>query len=80
MVKIWGDHDLINGTVDFGGVTRQVCLSYVPEVRIGDYVIVHVGFAISQVDEEEAQRTLEILSAMGDLASDELASDVDVPS
>jgi hydrogenase expression/formation protein HypC len=47
--------------VDFGGVRKEACLAYVPEVRLGDYVIVHVGFAISQLDEEEALRTLELL-------------------
>lgn len=61
------------GTVDFGGVERAVCLAYVPEARAGDYVIVHVGFAISVVDEAEARRTLEILEAMGDVLEQELA-------
>jgi len=45
------------GKVDFGGIVREVCLAYVPEARVGDYVIVHVGFAISQLDEEEARET-----------------------
>ena len=49
------------GRVDFGGITRQVYLDFVPEAVTGDYVIVHVGFAISRVDEEEAKRTLELL-------------------
>ena len=60
------------GRVDFGGVSREVCLAYVPEVQVGDYVIVHVGFAISRVDEEEARRTYEILREMNQL--DELAA------
>lgn len=55
------------GRVDFGGVSRDVCLAYVPEVRLGDYVIVHVGFAISTVDAAEAQRTYEILREMNQL-------------
>jgi hydrogenase expression/formation protein HypC len=50
--------------VDFGGVRKEACLAYVPEVQLGDYVIVHVGFAISQLDEEEALRTLELLRAI----------------
>ncbi|WP_239334273.1 MULTISPECIES: HypC/HybG/HupF family hydrogenase formation chaperone [unclassified Frankia] len=58
---------LLMGTVDFAGVTREVCLGYVPQARVEDYVIVHVGFAISLVDEAEARRTLEILHAMGAL-------------
>ncbi len=49
------------GRVDFGGVRKEACLAYLPEVGIGDYVIVHVGFAISKVDEEEALRTIELL-------------------
>jgi hydrogenase expression/formation protein HypC len=53
------------GTVDVGGVSREVCLSYVPDADVGDYVIVHVGFAISQLDEKEAMATLDILRQMG---------------
>ncbi len=56
------------GRVQFGGIQKQVCLSFLPDIRIGDYVIVHAGFAISQVDEEEAAKTFEILRQMGDLA------------
>jgi hydrogenase expression/formation protein HypC len=55
------------GLVDFGGVRREVCLDYVPEAEAGAWVIVHVGFAISQLDEEEARATLEILRQMQDL-------------
>jgi hydrogenase expression/formation protein HypC len=53
------------GKVDFGGITREVCLAYVPEAQIGDYVIVHIGFAISQLDEEEAQETLKLMVESG---------------
>ncbi|HSC58258.1 MAG TPA: HypC/HybG/HupF family hydrogenase formation chaperone [Gemmatimonadales bacterium] len=56
------------GVVDFGGVRREVCLAYVAdEVAVGDYAIVHVGFAISKVDEAEAHRTFEALRAMSRL-------------
>ncbi len=56
------------GTVDFGGAKREVCLAYVAdEVSVGDYVIVHVGFAISRLDEEEAKRTFEVLKEMGEI-------------
>ena len=54
--------------VDFGGITREACMSYLPQARIGDYVLVHVGFAISQVDEEEAARTYQYLSEMDQLS------------
>ena len=64
------------GRVSFGGITKDVCMAYVPEVEVGDYVVVHVGFAITIVDEEEAQRTLEFLREMDDL--DEL--DIEQPA
>jgi len=53
------------GRVQFGGVTRDAYLDYVPEAQTGDYVMVHVGFAISKVDAEEAHRTYELLEQMG---------------
>ncbi len=60
------DNPLIRmGKVDFGGVTREVCLAYVSEAEVGDYVIVHVGFAISKLDEEEAQETLRLMAEAG---------------
>jgi hydrogenase expression/formation protein HypC len=62
------DRGLAMGTVDFGGVRREVCLEYVADqVRPGDYVIVHVGFAISRVDEAEAKRTFDVLREMSGL-------------
>lgn len=65
------------GTVDFGGVRREVCLAYVAdEVEVGDYVVVHVGFAISKVDEEEAHRTFQILREMSELDELEWLADV----
>lgn len=68
IVDIRRDADLPMGTVDFGGVRREACLAYVAdEVAVGDYVIVHVGFALSKVDEDEAERTLGILRQMGEL-------------
>lgn len=58
---------LRSGTVNFAGITKQVNLSFVPEARVNDYVMVHVGFAISVVEESEAQRTLDYLREMGEL-------------
>jgi len=55
-------------SVDFSGIVREACLEYLPEAKTGDYVIVHVGFAISMVDEDEAAKTLEYLREMGALA------------
>lgn len=60
--------ELRTGKVAFGGISREVCLEYVPEATLGDWVIVHVGFAISRLDEAEAARTLAYLDEMGELA------------
>ncbi|HLB63495.1 MAG TPA: HypC/HybG/HupF family hydrogenase formation chaperone [Anaerolineales bacterium] len=49
------------GKVDFGGVVREACLDFLPEIQVGEYTIVHVGFGISRLDEEEARKTLELL-------------------
>jgi len=62
------------GRVNFGGVVKSVCLEYVPEVEVGDYTIVHVGFAIAKIDEESAQKTLDDFRRMGVL-DEELASE-----
>jgi hydrogenase expression/formation protein HypC len=55
------------GTVSFGGIKKQVCLAYLPDVEVDDYVIVHVGFAISKIDETEAREVFETLREMGEL-------------
>jgi hydrogenase expression/formation protein HypC len=67
ILSITGDDVLRSGAVSFGGITKQVNLAYVPEASAGDYVIVHVGFAISIVDESEAKQTFEFLKQMGGL-------------
>ena len=56
----------VMGNVSFSGIQKNVCLEWVPEVKVGDYVIVHVGFAISMMDEKEALETLRILREMGE--------------
>jgi hydrogenase expression/formation protein HypC len=58
------------GQVQFGGIVRQACLDFVPEAAVGDYVLVHVGFAISRVDREEAERTYQLLEQMDALQSE----------
>jgi hydrogenase expression/formation protein HypC len=70
--EITEDSGLRMGRVNFGGVVKRVCLDYVPEVQVGDYTIVHVGFAISKIDEETAEQTLADFRAMGVL-DEELA-------
>ena len=56
------------GKANFGGIVKQVCLEYTPEANTGDYVLVHVGFALSKVDEDEAARTYQLLEEMAQLA------------
>jgi len=74
ILNITGEDVVRSGTVSFGGINKQVNLAYVPEARVGDYVIVHVGFAISIVDESEAKQTFEYLKQMGEL------QELDTPS
>jgi hydrogenase expression/formation protein HypC len=69
---------VLMGTVQFGGITKQACLEHVPEVRPGDYVVVHVGFALSRVDEAEARRIFDLLAEMKALEELE-APDREVP-
>ncbi|HVZ47820.1 MAG TPA: HypC/HybG/HupF family hydrogenase formation chaperone [Gemmatimonadaceae bacterium] len=81
IVEVRDDAGLAQGTVDFGGVRRDVCLQYVAgEVAVGDYVIVHVGFAISKVDEAEAKRTFEVLREMSRLDELEWMADAIDPA
>ncbi|HEX8993453.1 MAG TPA: HypC/HybG/HupF family hydrogenase formation chaperone [Anaerolineales bacterium] len=65
--EIYQKDGLKMARVDFGGVSREVCLDYVPEAKVGEYCIIHVGFAISLLSEAEAQETLELLNQIADL-------------
>jgi hydrogenase expression/formation protein HypC len=67
VVETYREHDVLMGKVDFGGVSRRVCLEHVPEVRPDEYVLVHVGFALSRIDEDEARRVFEFLDQMDQL-------------
>jgi hydrogenase expression/formation protein HypC len=68
VISIEGEDPVFRrGRVNFGGIVKDVSLSYVPEAKAGDYVIVHVGFALSIVDEEEAKKVFEYLRGMGEL-------------
>jgi hydrogenase expression/formation protein HypC len=62
-----GDPAFRRAKVDFGGIKKEISLAYTPEAEIGKYVLVHVGFAISVIDEEEAMRVFEYLKQMGDI-------------
>jgi hydrogenase expression/formation protein HypC len=67
VVKTFHEHEVLMGKVDFGGVSKQVCLGHVPDVKIGEYVLVHVGFALSKIDPEEAKLVFEFLGKMNQL-------------
>jgi hydrogenase expression/formation protein HypC len=67
VIETYREHDVLMGKVDFGGVSRRVCLEHVPEVRPDEYVLVHVGFALSRIDEDEARRVFEFLEQMDQL-------------
>lgn len=68
--EIYKKDNMIMGKVDFGGVIRETCLDFVPEAKIGDYTIIHVGFAISLISEEEALKTLEMLREIDQLGEE----------
>ena len=65
IIDIYEANGLPMGKVDFGGVTKEICLAYVPEARVGNYTIVHVGFALNILDEAEALETLQLLREIG---------------
>jgi hydrogenase expression/formation protein HypC len=67
IIEIYDKNDLKMGKIDFGGVIRESCLAYVPEAKIGDYVLVHVGFALNLISEKEANETMEILRKIADV-------------
>jgi len=71
IIEIYEQSGLKMGRVDFGGVIKEACLAYVPDAQIGDYTIIHVGFALNVIDETEAQKTLELFDQIG-LLADEL--------
>ena len=71
VVEIYQRDDLPMGKVEFGGIVKETCLAYTPEVQVGDYVIVHVGFALSRVDEAEAQEVFSYLEQIEQLAEAE---------
>ena len=77
VVDVFEQDGLRMGSVDFGGITRSACLEYAPEVDVGAWVVIHVGFAISVVDEEEAERSYALLAEMGNLEDIDLPQDAD---
>ena len=70
IIEIFESNGMKMGKVDFGGVTRETCLDFVPEAKIGDFTVIHVGFAISLLSEEEATKTLDMLREIGNLGEE----------
>jgi hydrogenase expression/formation protein HypC len=70
VIELYQLNGMKMGRVDFGGVVKEACLEYLPDIKVGDYTIIHVGFGISQLDEEEAQQTLTLLREMDMLAGE----------
>jgi hydrogenase expression/formation protein HypC len=73
--EVYEDGSLIMGKVDFGGVLKEVCLDYVPEAQVGQYVLIHVGFAISVLDDEEAMARLDVACQIENFEEELNASD-----
>lgn len=67
VIETYREHDVLMGKIDFSGISKRVCLEHVPEVRPGEYVLVHAGFALSQIDEAEARQVFEFLAGMNQL-------------
>jgi len=75
IIEVYEANSLLMGKIDFGGVKREACLSYVPEARVGDYAIVHVGFVLHLIDEAEALETLKLFQELDDAARQEALSE-----
>jgi hydrogenase expression/formation protein HypC len=72
VTAIYREHDLLMGQIDFGGVIKQACLETLPSVVVGDYVLIHVGFALAKIDEAEAREVFSFLERMNELGEIEL--------
>jgi hydrogenase expression/formation protein HypC len=68
VVEVFREHGLLMGRVDFGGVRKRVCFEYIPDVAVGEYALVHVGFALTRLDEAEAARVFALLTELGEAA------------
>jgi hydrogenase expression/formation protein HypC len=71
IVEIYEANGLSMGKIDFDGVTREACLAYVPEARVGDYTLIHVGFALNVISEQEAQETLDLLRQIAEFDAEQ---------
>ena len=67
LTEIYHKDSLLMAKIDFGGISKEICLEYTPEAEVGDYALIHVGFAISLMDEDEAQETLKLLKEIDEI-------------
>ncbi|HSK88487.1 MAG TPA: HypC/HybG/HupF family hydrogenase formation chaperone [Anaerolineales bacterium] len=70
IIAIYEEDSLKMAKIDFGGIVKEACLAYTPEAKVGNYALIHVGFAISLMDEEEAQETLKLIREVEDLSNE----------
>ena len=70
IIEIYKENGILMGKVDFGGVIREACLEYVPDAKLGDYTLIHVGFALNLISEQEAQETLDLLRQIADVGDE----------
>ena len=70
ITEIYIKDSLRMAKIDFGGIAKEICLAYTPEAKVGDYVLIHVGFAISLMDEEEAQETLKLIKEVSEFENE----------
>ncbi len=80
IIDIYEQNSLRMGRIDFGGVTREACLEALPEAKVGDFTIVHAGFALNLLSEEEAQETLDALREIGDIEAELGLDDTEIVS
>lgn len=79
VLEIYEKNGTRMGRVDFSGIQKEVCLAYLPDLQVGDYTIVHVGFAITQLDEQSAQETLALFEELGKLEEELQANETELP-
>ncbi len=80
IVEIYENAGMSMGKIDFGGVTREVCLAYVPEAQVGDYAMIHVGFALNLMSEAEANESLDLLRQIAEVEAELYPENPDLPS
>jgi hydrogenase expression/formation protein HypC len=74
VIELYESNGLKMAKVDFGGVIKEACMEYLPEVKLGDYIIIHVGFGLSILDEQEAMETMELLKEIDALGNEGIAA------